>query len=828
MGTHPIFESDFDCLTDCYRVRLSRCMEEDVDKKRTRRSNNRSRGRGNHNNRNEENQHQEAKPFFNHGNRTSRGRGRGGARGGTVTEGSSRGRGGGRRNNHERHHEQALDRQQQPSPTMRFTLSNGEPIEVRQQQHQPPPQSRRGAPRRRRKQDQTNGETQQAATPPAEGQQQQSRQHNDQRQQQRSKQSNKKKTKNEEIDQLASSVSALITKRNKFLIDADQRVVLLDKLKKNKLECAICMEFVKHQHSIWSCKNCFNILHLKCAKDWAQSNMNKDSGQDGWRCPYCQHQEHQVPRRYFCFSERETEPQAGYGAIPHSCDQPCGRQRTCGHHCPSLCHPGPCPPCQASERRVCSCGATAAFVKCGVELRCVNICSKPLQCGLCQCQLQCHPSDQACSPCSERVKIECQCGAEEKDIACEFRNITWQCERPCEKQLDCGNHTCGLVCHLGACRPCQLTPELITTCHCGKERVLPDERTSCLDPVPSCGSYCDKQLPCGHNCTDTCHAGPCRSCPVEIQVRCRCGCDMVTVECGLYTLDPSIAECSRQCRRKMSCGRHTCPIVCCAERDNRSPDAHICAKVCNKKLDCSEHLCEQQCHRGPCRRCPNVSFDELHCHCGAAVIYPPVYCGTKPPECTEKCLRRHGCEHEVLHNCHADTNCPPCPILMEKKCNCGSTTRKAIPCFQANVSCGHVCNLPLSCGHQCDRTCHVGSCEADGFECAQKCEKPRTSCSHGCGKKCHGETPCEPFEPCRVVLTLSCHCKRRASRVSCAKYIQAVQHQRRHAKRTGGEFDDQQQLVIECDAECAIQERNRKIAARANEQARACICPRAL
>ena len=38
-------------------------------------------------------------------------------------------------------------------------------------------------------------------------------------------------------------------------------------------------------------------------------------------------------------------------------------------------------------------------------------------------------------------------------------------------------------------------------------------------------------------------------------------------------------------------------------------------------------------------------FDELTCHCGASVIYPPVPCGTRPPECTQTCARVHECDH---------------------------------------------------------------------------------------------------------------------------------------------------------------------------------------
>lgn len=47
-------------------------------------------------------------------------------------------------------------------------------------------------------------------------------------------------------------------------------------------------------------------------------------------------------------------------------------------------------------------------------------------------------------------------------------------------------------------------------------------------------------------------------------------------------------------------------------------------------------------------------FDELTCHCGASVIYPPVPCGTRPPECTQTCARIHECDHpgESLQSPH--------------------------------------------------------------------------------------------------------------------------------------------------------------------------------
>ena len=57
--------------------------------------------------------------------------------------------------------------------------------------------------------------------------------------------------------------------------------------------------------------------------------------------------------------------------------------------------------------------------------------------------------------------------------------------------------------------------------------------------------------------------------------------------------------------------------------------------------------CDDQCHRGDCRSCPNVSFDELPCQCGAQVAFPPIQCGAKPPQCDRTCTRNHECTHPV-------------------------------------------------------------------------------------------------------------------------------------------------------------------------------------
>lgn len=152
----------------------------------------------------------------------------------------------------------------------------------------------------------------------------------------------------------------------------------------------------------------------------------------------------------------------------------------------------------------------------------------------------------------------------------------------CERSLDCGNHQCELLCHEGACTPCDLTVERVKNCPCSrftlhqlyekhqkkdniKEEDLREEsnksrrrnssrskkcenevttnseesckdiidenittqfveRKECTDPIPTCGSVCGKNLLCGkpgsfHSCSALCHAEKCPPCPQNTPVR---------------------------------------------------------------------------------------------------------------------------------------------------------------------------------------------------------------------------------------------------------------------------------------------------------------------
>lgn len=63
-----------------------------------------------------------------------------------------------------------------------------------------------------------------------------------------------------------------------------------------------------------------------------------------------------------------------------------------------------------------------------------------------------------------------------------------------------------------------------------------------------------------------------------------------------------------------------------------------------------------------------TGFEELYCECGSSVLYPPIPCGTRRPECSRPCSRPHSCEHPALHNCHSQPVCPPCTVLTQKYC----------------------------------------------------------------------------------------------------------------------------------------------------------------
>ncbi|KYN44046.1 Protein shuttle craft [Trachymyrmex septentrionalis] len=618
--------------------------------------------------------------------------------------------------------------------------------------------------------------------------------------------------------------------KKKYDIDDDssQRERLTEQLNKGTLECLVCYEHIKQSDYVWSCSNCYHVLHLKCIKKWAKSSQSENNS---WKCPACRDVSFLVPEDYFCFCGKMKMPEWNRRDVAHSCGEICGRhlsKNNCMHKCILLCHPGSCPQCVAMVTKYCGCGRTSKMLLCSIQQRliCDSVCEKDLSCGKHTCQKKCHQGE--CGPCDKIVQQTCFCSKKTQEVPCRV-NVAdkFSCDNICNKTLDCKKHYCQKICHPGACEPCSLTPERVTMCCCG-QTPLTEKRESCMDPVPTCDKICSKRLRCGqpnnpHICKAPCHLGECPECDLNTDVKCRCGNMDREIACKDLTSKADDARCEKRCKKKRTCGKHNCNQLCCIDIE------HICPLPCSKTLSCGRHKCQERCHIGRCSPCLESSFEELYCECGAEVIYPPVPCGTRRPICNRPCSREHLCNHEVLHNCHSESTCPPCSVLTQRWCHGKHELRKAVPCHVKEISCGLPCNKPLTCGrHKCITMCHAGSCEKPGQQCIQPCTTMRELCGHICAAPCH-EGKC-PDMPCKEMVKVTCQCGHRTMSRVCAD--NAREYQRIASNILASKMADMQlghsvdleevfgqgakkqnQLkTLECNDECKTIERNRRLA----------------
>ncbi|XP_037820820.1 protein shuttle craft isoform X2 [Lucilia sericata] len=606
-----------------------------------------------------------------------------------------------------------------------------------------------------------------------------------------------------------------------------QREKLIRDIETRRLECLVCVEPIKAHQSVWSCHNCYHILHLQCIIKWASSSKSDD----GWRCPACQNVEKEVPRDYYCFCGKLKNPTNNRQDIAHSCGEVCGRVEGCAHACTLQCHPGPCPPCQAQVKRECGCGKTSKIMQCCLKetIECDSTCEKLLNCELHTCQEKCH--EGKCPACKEKVDQKCHCAKQERQVTCTRESHdkhNYSCGKICGKNLTCGNHQCKDSCHPNECRPCKLSPDNVTSCPCGKMPIMAEQRKSCLDPIPVCEGVCGKTLKCGkatnpHHCTAKCHLGNCPPCNKQTAVKCRCGHMDQMIKCRQLSTRADDARCKKRCTKKRSCGKHKCNQECCIDID------HFCPLPCNYTLSCGKHKCDQPCHRGNCPPCYRSSFEELFCECGAEVIYPPVPCGTKRPVCKRPCSRKHPCDHPPQHNCHSAATCPPCMMFTTKWCFGHHEQRKTIPCSQQSFSCGLACNKPLPCGrHKCIKTCHEGPCQVPGEICKQSCTTARSTCGHKCMAPCHnGDCP---ENPCKEMVEVQCECGNRKQMRTCAELarefsrIATAQLASSMAEMQRGNYMELSEILapvklsgkstktLDCNEECRLLERNRRLA----------------
>nr|XP_055063483.1 transcriptional repressor NF-X1 [Misgurnus anguillicaudatus] len=616
---------------------------------------------------------------------------------------------------------------------------------------------------------------------------------------------------------------------------------LIEQLTEEKYECMVCCDVIRVMAPVWSCQSCFHVFHLNCIKKWARSPASQaDDGSEGWRCPACQHVALKVPNSYTCFCAKVTNPEYQRTEIPHSCGDMCGKKRSggeCNHPCNILCHPGPCPQCPAFITKKCICGRMSKPVRCSQTgpLLCQEVCGALLNCAQHSCAQVCHSGP--CQPCQLRVQQVCFCGVAFRDVACGTDHASFDgsgyfsCCKPCGKMLDCQSHRCQQSCHPGQCQPCSRSSKLVRSCPCGQtplSKLLElgyPERKTCTDPIPSCGKTCNKPLPCGnadsvHLCEKLCHEDSCGPCSLTSTIKCRCGSNIKEVPCALIQIENDMVfACEKRCSKKRSCGRHKCGELCCVDKE------HKCLMICGYKLNCGLHRCQELCHRGNCQPCWQTSFDELACYCGETVLFPPIPCGTKPPECKNVCTRQHDCDHPVFHSCHSEERCPPCTYLTKKWCMGNHEQRSNIPCHLQDISCGLICDKVLPCdSHRCKKICHRGDCQTEG-ECKQPCTHPRPGCGHPCSAPCHPGSPCPP-STCSAKVALQCDCGRKKETVPCAEASSSYQRYAAIAvasklsdMQLGESVDigqltkkEQKKARLECDQECATLERNRRLA----------------
>lgn len=628
-------------------------------------------------------------------------------------------------------------------------------------------------------------------------------------------------------------------------------------------ECPICTSEVTRTSKIWSCKTCWTVFHLTCIKKWSTnegSTLNQQQNADGeippprqWRCPGCNLPKDILPSSYTCWCEKEIDPRYISGLPPHSCGQTCGKSRIlpkkCPHPCDLLCHAGPCPPCPHNgPSQSCFCGKKITSRRCldtnyDTGWSCGEICGDLMPCGQHTCQKPCH--EGLCGACEIQMESRCYCGKVEKPVLCCDRgdekeslkglldrdgSESWvgsfDCGNPCSRAFDCGKHTCKRNCHPQdlISTHCPYSPDRVMRCPCGKSllsQISDEARVSCQDPIPSCEKKCQKRLPCGHFCHQTCHADDCMLCLLTVPILCRCGRVQSSTIC--HQGSEERPQCMRACKATLNCGRHECGERCCpgerkaAERqatkrklrplgaprllDVEVEAEHICTRLCGRLLKCGTHSCTELCHKGPCGSCREAIFDEVSCHCGRTVLQPPLPCGTKPPPCRFECERPKICGHpRVPHNCHGDEEaCPKCPFLMEKPCMCGKRMLKNQPCWLTDARCGEVCGKKLKCGsHFCRKPCHrPGECEDVGKSCQQACGKPKRTCGHPCDEPCHAPSSCREDKPCPNKILATCECQHLKQEMKC------------NASKSS---DGNLRKSLNCDEECARLERNRNLA----------------
>ena len=148
-----------------------------------------------------------------------------------------------------------------------------------------------------------------------------------------------------------------------------------------------------------------------------------------------------------------------------TCDSVCPKTHPgCEHPCTSTCHHGPCPPCNVEIVQPCRCGATTKSLPCYMansesggprnEILCDKSCQALRACGRHQCRRVCCPLASLAVITGRKGKKRAVGVADEALGIGEEQGGIHECDLPCSKALNCGNHKCELKDHKGPCPPC--------------------------------------------------------------------------------------------------------------------------------------------------------------------------------------------------------------------------------------------------------------------------------------------------------------------------------------------------------------------------------------
>uniref|UniRef100_A0A1I8FSA0 R3H domain-containing protein n=1 Tax=Macrostomum lignano TaxID=282301 RepID=A0A1I8FSA0_9PLAT len=462
--------------------------------------------------------------------------------------------------------------------------------------------------------------------------------------------------------------------------------------------------------------------------------------------------------RYTCFCGKAKDPEFVPGECPHTCGQLCGKRRgeLCEHPCNLPCHPGPCPPCQAFVTRRCYCGRVERRCQCCESVRCGQPCDKQLDCGQHTCAELCHQGD--CPPCDKMFTVTCHCGkseATQRPCADYHRRggATFACQRVCGRQLGCGLHTCQLTCHPGACTACPRSPELAGTCPCGRATLM-----SLTGLADGGRKLCTDPLPaCEATCGRVLHCDPQHSCLATCHDGDCPPCQLstsVTCHCGRLTKEVPCVEATTKYR-----GPHADTLLC---QRRLQKDAAICGELCCIQQD---HPCPPDLLKAAAMRTPPVRgavppgpLPALPPHPAQPSVLP-VRCSGHPASRALRCpaarlrlpvsAQQRPCGHPSLHECHLAGE--PCPP-------CAYLISKRCQCgrsLRQNVPCHQTA---VSCGIQCGRSLPCGHrcallCHSGDCEAAAE-RQQQPACKQPCrqARQDCGHPcmlPCHHPEPCK-------------------------------------------------------------------------------